>query len=1005
MRYYKKLIAIILVVACCLQPSILGIANGTDYSIYENSDKIASAIAALRTNTHLSDGYAIDTNNLAPGKIFIEATENGVKSDTKGDFNPAGTQNEGYANSVFDGDINSAADVKVRANGKILCHLDENRNFKENTYVDISTRLKYQANIDRIFIALRDSRVHFQASEYEIYAANSYEDLYNPSNRYFYYENKNGAQFQVFDFDNPVSVQYIGIRILKGVTLPYPENLGVDTSYARLSEIAIFGNYTDPNYVYESIVNQAAINECIEDLTSDYNLMQSGYHVSSNDAPSSIIISGVDVGVPTTQYGTFNSFDHGQANNGVFDGNLVSRADVNLNSPISGKLVTVDSSRNSKANTYIDISICLTYSAKVDKVFISNHSKESLMTHNYAVFTSNSRATLYDKENEQYHYVNTLKKQRQVIRIDNSKYVKYVGIRIYEAVGTPFTAYEPANAYPRFEEIAVFGKYDLEYYDYTVSANVEGVISVNDITYSGREKTYSVPLTKNDKIFKEWQIDGSVTDSEINQYEGISTIRFTPSKNIDVQAIYEDTPKKLSSKIYGIDNDKAWVRIPENELFHTASINFNTYRGSVEAISNGAKLLDGDYITVGTKFRITDNADSELTAVIECDYDSNGKVEVTDIVAAIDGITSQGHNESALFNFDADSSGNITVTDVVLARKTILNSANYDVTEKKFNISEIHLKTMGRTALEEDGSLYLDFSATGFSFNAFCYGEVKIDIKNSGWVTVLVDGKESIMKIGGNTITTATIAKNLSAGVHKIEIYKQNEGNSPINIYAVTLNGEVLDAPKNSDLLIEFIGDSITCGYGNTVPNGTLTTARPTDGYMSYGTQTARLLGADWSNVSKSSATLVNVDGMKNPHAPTFYKQIGYSKPDLYGFEKTADIVVINLGTNDSGILRNMTDEQKKEHFLTAARELVQFIIDKNGSDTKIVFAFGMMTNPNIFDEAYIELAAELQENNIYAFYCRLPTDRTGLSDHPTIAGDTDAARVLADFISDNILK
>ena len=76
-----------------------------------------------------------------------------------------------------------------------------------------------------------------------------------------------------------------------------------------------------------------------------------------------------------------------------------------------------------------------------------------------------------------------------------------------------------------------------------------------------------------------------------------------------------------------------------------------------------------------------------------------------------------------------------------------------------------------------------------------------------------------------------------------------------------------------------------------------------------------------------------------------------------------------------------------------------------NGSDTKIVFAFGMMTNPNIFDEAYIELAAELQENNIYAFYCRLPTDRTGLSDHPTIAGDTDAARVLADFISDNILK
>ena len=1007
MKSFKRIIACLLAIACCSQLNLVGFATETDYSVYENSNNVENAIAALRTNSHLSNGYAVDFNNLTPGKIFIEATENGVKSDNKGDFNKSTYENEGYANNVFDGDIDSAADVKVRSNGKQFYFLDENRSFKQNSYVDISTCLKYQADIDRIFIAFRSNSVHFQASEYEIYAANSYDDLYNSSNRYFYYENKNGAQYQVFDFDTPINVKYIGIRILKGVSLPYPEGYDVSTSYPRIAEIAFFGEYTDPNYVYENIVNQTAINECVDALSTDYNLMQSGYNASSKDAPSSVIITGTDEGVSTTDYGTFNSSGHGEANNGAFDGNLDSSADVNLNSPNGGKLVTINANKTSKENTYIDISICLTYSAKVDKVFISSRNNTALMTHNYAVFTSSSLETLYAAENQEYRYVNTLKAKRQVIPVDNSKFVKYVGIRIYEAVEAPFTTFDPSYAYPRFEEIAVFGKYNLDYYNYTISANVDGIISVEDSTYLGREKSFSVPLTAGDKIFKEWQINGTPTESGINQYDGVSTISFTANKNIEAIAIFEDAPRTLTSKKYAIDTDKAVVRIPKNELFHTASVNFNTYRGSIEALNGDTALSDSDYITSGTKIRINDNTDSELTAVIESDYNFDGEVGVSDIVAAIDGITNGNYNEDALFYFDADSSGNITVTDVILARKTILYSKAYDVSEKKFNISEIPYKSMGRTSLEEDGSLYFDFSASGFSFNAFCYGDVKIDIKNISWFTVLIDGKESIMKLGDSATTTATIAKNLSAGVHTIEIYKQNEGDSPINVYAVTLNGEVLDAPKKSDMLIEFIGDSITCGYGNTALNGTLTVKRPTDGYMSYGTQTARLLGADWSNVSKSSAALVSVEGMKNPHIPTIYKQKGYSKTEQYGFERTADIVVINLGTNDSGILRSttMTKEQKKEYFISAARELVQYILAKNGNDTKIIFAFGMMTPVNMFDEAYIELAADLQEEGVNAFYCRLPTDRTGLVDHPTIAGDTAAANVLAEFIRNNLLN
>lgn len=1007
MKKFKKIIACGLALALVvMQFSALTLtANAigdVDYSQYTDTEKVNSAIAALSSDSNLTYGYGV-ASTLTTGKVLIECTEFGVKGTGYGSFHSdGGKTTEGFENNIFDGIATSASDVNIHNNGHQFYYLKEDGTYKENTYVDITIALKFNADINRVFLAQRTA-VDLHSCEYEIYMGDSYDTLYTDANRKFYYEDTPKAQYQVFDLEETVSAKLVGIRILKGVTLSFPH--GYAASYARLAEIAVFGEYNDPAFIYDSVVDEKRARECINNLTSEYNLMQSGYVTGKIDKPSYIVVTGQENGVKLDNFGKLYSYDHGTADNGVFDGKLSSNADVNVTGSDGNPMSTVGEDKNTKPNTHIDISVCLTYPAVIDKLFVSNRSDTALMTHKYAVFTSNDFDTLYNDENKKFDYTNTLKAQYQTIDINATETAKYVGIRIYEAVETPFTAYGVGSGYPRLEEIAVFGKYDLDYFDYNVTANVDEVINESGKTYSGKVKSYDVPLFKADSMFKGWQINGENVPCEINQYKGAATLEFTVDKAIEAKAIYEPITASLTSENYAIDEEKSLVRIPQNEIFYTASTAFNIYRDKIVATKDDSLLKDGDYITAGTKIGVDGKTDGQLTVVSESDYDLNGTVEVTDVIAAIEGILNNIHEEDATFAFDANGSGKITVSDVVSARKNILNNVRYEFAEKSITLSKLNHKKMGRTSIEEDGSLYLDLTASGFSFNAYCFGDVSVETSGEAtWFTVIVDGKEKDLLLGEGGKQSTVIAENLPAGKHTFELYKQSEGDHFVNVNSVTLSGEVLDAPENAELLIEFAGDSITCGFGNVVEKDRVGGARTTDGYKSYGAQTARLLGADWSNVSLSGAALIYKEGMGKAHIPTVYKQKTFQKTESYDFARKSDIVVINLGTNDAGLLKNLSVDEQKAYFLDDARKFVDYILENNGADTKIVFAFGMMTDPNHFDEVYIDLAAELQEEGTDAFYCRLPTNREGADDHPNVAGDLAAAEVLAEFIKTNVL-
>ncbi|MBQ7294300.1 MAG: hypothetical protein IJW79_11245, partial [Clostridia bacterium] len=158
-------------------------------------------------------------------------------------------------------------------------------------------------------------------------------------------------------------------------------------------------------------------------------------------------------------------------------------------------------------------------------------------------------------------------------------------------------------------------------------------------------------------------------------------------------------------------------------------------------------------------------------------------------------------------------------------------------------IENVPYKALGRTQML-DGSLTADWSAAGIEFEAYCIGDVAINanVPITRNFTVVVDGVEQKNFALANGINY--IATGLDYGKHSFKIMNQDGYSGVVNINGVTLRGTFEEAPADSDLLIEFIGDSIThgCGLGSADYS-----AGTNDGTLTYAFLAAKELGADYT--------------------------------------------------------------------------------------------------------------------------------------------------------------
>ena len=114
-------------------------------------------------------------------------------------------------------------------------------------------------------------------------------------------------------------------------------------------------------------------------------------------------------------------------------------------------------------------------------------------------------------------------------------------------------------------------------------------------------------------------------------------------------------------------------------------------------------------------------------------------------------------------------------------------------------------------------------------------------------------------------------------------------------------------APAKSDLKIEFVGDSITAGYGVLGNKGDAWSVTNSDCTGSYAYLTAQKLDADYSVVAWSGIC-TKAYMWANINMDNLYKRVSNSNTAQYAFDFSPDVVVLNLGTNEATYLGSHYD-------------------------------------------------------------------------------------------------
>ncbi len=271
----------------------------------------------------------------------------------------------------------------------------------------------------------------------------------------------------------------------------------------------------------------------------------------------------------------------------------------------------------------------------------------------------------------------------------------------------------------------------------------------------------------------------------------------------------------------------------------------------------------------------------------------------------------------------------------------------------------------------------------------------------SGKFIVEIDDAAPQKVVYTATDSVLNIAKNLSDTIHNARITYAIEGYEFMPQFrSFAVDGELLPANPQHDVKIEFIGNSITCGYGIEDDDPNKGFSYDTENHtLTYAYQTARALNADFNIVARSGIGIYRNYGSPI-EGDTKTMPLEYDYTMLYNHDYKwdhnsfhPDIICINLGTNDTSEGRYDISlfESHYRDFLTHLRGL--------HPDAKIVLLTGAMLNGKELEDVkkvLDRLAADFP--NTYRFDMSPQTGELGYgaSYHPS---KRQAARMASELI------
>jgi endoglucanase len=213
------------------------------------------------------------------------------------------------------------------------------------------------------------------------------------------------------------------------------------------------------------------------------------------------------------------------------------------------------------------------------------------------------------------------------------------------------------------------------------------------------------------------------------------------------------------------------------------------------------------------------------------------------------------------------------------------------------------LTPVGRYDDTDPSRLRMAWSGTGFDAR-FDGTSLEADLTDSvAWIDVAVDGTPPRAVELAPGSGWVVLADGLQRGEHSVSVRKRTEPLvGELVVSGLRSDGRILTPPARSGIRLEFVGDSITCGYGNLAPDETYPFDPATEDFaLSFAGLTASALGADVHCVAWSGLGLVRNFDIEP--SPTLVQRHGYSNPvtrALWDFSRwLPEIVVVNLGSND----------------------------------------------------------------------------------------------------------
>lgn len=358
-----------------------------------------------------------------------------------------------------------------------------------------------------------------------------------------------------------------------------------------------------------------------------------------------------------------------------------------------------------------------------------------------------------------------------------------------------------------------------------------------------------------------------------------------------------------------------------------------------------------------------------------------------------------------------------TETETDIVTESIAEITTGQLYESDFRADEDYVKISGRTYTNSSGTVILSntYSSVEFAFVG-TLAEVTLtsDCKDSkARVGIFVNGERAIDTMLTDKTTTLKVFESDVPEKCIVSIVKLSEQNNSYvgvkNIHAVTEYG-IIPTPER-ERKIEFIGDSITCGYGVDAPNeGYDFSTETEDGSKTYAALVGKALDADVNIVAWSGIGVYSC--YTSGDEPSQWKLVSeiYDNTDTMHTSKKwdfsewqPDVVVINAGTNDKSWTKGI--DQRVDTFGSAYYDLICQVREKN-PDAYIICSLGVMGNdlmPEI-KEQVSAYSANTRDYHITTFEFANQNgyrDGYGADYHPSAKTHQKMADKLAPFIAE----